>query len=99
MPGEDKTTDSMLYVFTQEDCANCPTAKLVVEEALAGTGYPMRVVDLKEVDEDLDFRMLESQIFISSTPSIVLENHGSLKLLYSGEVPTVEDVRKSLGVN
>ncbi len=99
MPGEDKTTDSTLYVFTQEDCANCPAAKLVVEEALMGTGYPMRIVDLKEVDEDLDFRMLENQIFIASTPSIVFENQGSLKLLYSGEVPTVEDVRKSLGVN
>ena len=99
MPGEDKTTASTLYVFTQEDCANCPAAKLVVEEALVGTGYPMRIVDLTEVDEDLDFRMLESQIFIASTPSIVLENQGSLKLLYSGEVPTVEEVRKSLGVN
>ncbi len=99
MPGEDKTTDSTLYVFTQEDCANCPAAKLVVEEALAGTGYPMRVVDLNEVDEELDFRMLENQIFIASTPSIVLEKEGSLKLLYSGNVPTVEDVRKSLGVN
>jgi hypothetical protein len=99
MPGEDKTTDSTLYVFTQEDCANCPAAKLVVEEALVGTGYPMRVVDLKEVDDDLDFRMLENQIFIASTPSIVFENQGSLKLLYSGEVPSVEDVRKSLGVN
>ncbi|MFX0056390.1 MAG: thioredoxin family protein [Promethearchaeota archaeon] len=99
MPGEDKTNTSTLYVFTQEDCANCPAAKLVVEEALLGTGYPMRVVDLAEVDEDLDFRMLENQIFIASTPSIVLENQGSLKLLYSGEVPTVEEVRKSLGVN
>ncbi|MHA2117504.1 MAG: thioredoxin family protein [Candidatus Thorarchaeota archaeon] len=99
MPGEDKTTDSTLYVFTQEDCANCPAAKLVVEEALVGTGYPMRIVDLTEVDEDLDFRMLENQIFIASTPSIVFENQGSLKLLYSGEVPTVEEVRKSLGVN
>jgi hypothetical protein len=98
MPGEDKTTDSALYVFTQEDCANCPAAKLVVEEALVGTGYPMRVVDLTQVDEDLDFRMLENQIFIASTPSIVLENQGSLRLLYSGEVPTVEEVRKSLGV-
>ncbi|MFW9889629.1 MAG: thioredoxin family protein [Candidatus Thorarchaeota archaeon] len=98
MPGEDKTSGSALYVFTKEDCANCPAAKLVVEEALMGTGFPMRVVDLAEVDEELDFRMLESQIFIASTPSIVLESQGSLTLLYSGEVPTVEQVRKSLGV-
>ncbi|MFW9845832.1 MAG: thioredoxin family protein [Candidatus Thorarchaeota archaeon] len=99
MPGEDKTSDSMLYIFTQENCVNCPAAKMVVEEALMGTGVPLRVVDLQDVDEDLDFRMLEDQIFIASTPSIVLENKGSLKLLYSGDVPTVEDVRKSLGVN
>ncbi|NHJ14417.1 MAG: hypothetical protein EAX95_12130 [Candidatus Thorarchaeota archaeon] len=92
------TPYSTLYLFTQEKCVNCPAAKAVVQEALEGTGIPVKVVDLLDVDEDLDFRMLESQIFIASTPSIVLENEGSLKLLYSGVVPSVEDVRKSLGV-
>ena len=93
------TPYSTLYLFTQENCVNCPAAKAVVQEALEGTGISVQVVDLLSVDEDLDFRMLENQIFIASTPSIVVENMGSLKLLYSGVVPTVEDVRKSLGVN
>ncbi|MFW9800353.1 MAG: thioredoxin family protein [Candidatus Thorarchaeota archaeon] len=99
MPGEDDKTFRTLYLFTQQDCANCPAAKAVVEEALVGTGVSVKTVDLEKVDEDLDFRLLESQIFIASTPSIVLENSGSLELLYSGEVPTIEQVRKSLGVN
>ncbi|NHI83615.1 MAG: hypothetical protein EAX81_04875 [Candidatus Thorarchaeota archaeon] len=90
---------SMLYLFTQEQCVNCPAAKAVVQEALEGTGIPIKVVDLLDVDEDLDFRMLESQIFIASTPSIVVENEGSLELLYSGKVPSIEDVRRSLGVS
>ncbi|MFQ5833888.1 MAG: thioredoxin family protein [Candidatus Thorarchaeota archaeon] len=99
MPGEDDKRLRTLYLFTQEDCANCPAAKAVVEEALKGTGVSMKTVDLERVDEDLDFRLLENQIFIASTPSIVVENSGSLELLYSGEVPTIEQVRKSLGVN
>ena len=93
------TPYSTLYLFTQENCATCPAAKAVVQEALEGTGVSVEIVDLLDVDEDLDFRMLESQIFIASTPSIVVETKGSLKLLYSGVVPTVDDVRKSLGVN
>ena len=51
------------------------------------------------MDPDLEFRLLENQVFIASTPSIILENNGTLKMLYSGAVPTVEDVRRELGVN
>ena len=99
MPGEDQTPHAILYLFTQDGCVNCPAAKAVVDEALMGTGVSVETVDLQNMDEELDFRLLESQIFIASTPSIVIENGDSLELLYSGEVPTIEQVRKSLGVN
>ena len=88
-----------IYLFTQETCTNCPAAKAVIEEALAGTDIPVKVVDLQEMDYDLEFRLLENQMFIASTPSVMLDNSGELKMLYSGEVPTVDGIRKELGVS
>ena len=98
-PGGLAMKESTLYLITQENCANCPAAEAVVEEAIDGSPIPMKIIDLKKMDPDLEFRLLENQVFIASTPSIILENHGMLKLLYSGTVPSVEDMRKQLGMN
>jgi len=85
-----------VYLVTQSGCANCPAAKLVVNEALEGTGFKLKMVDLREMDPDLEFRLLEEQLFVASTPSIIIENGGTLKMLSSGKVPTVEQVKRAL---
>ncbi len=87
-----------VYVFTQTNCPKCPAAKRVVTEAFDGSGVRVEIVDLDNMDPDLEFRLLEEQVFIASTPSIVLENNGSLRLLYSGQVPTIDDIRSQVRV-
>jgi hypothetical protein len=78
---------------------DCPAAKAVVTEALDGSSIPLDIVDLKSINPDFEYKLLENQVFISSTPSIITENDGSLKLLYSGTVPDIEDFRDKIGVN
>jgi len=39
---------------------------------------------------------LEHQIFVASTPAIIVENNGSMKLLYSGKIPDVETIRREV---
>jgi glutaredoxin len=95
-PGED--TRQTVYLFTQPSCANCPAAKMVLSEALQGTNIQLKTVDLQSMDPDLEFRLLEEQVFIASTPSVIVEDGHGLRLLYSGQVPSVEDVRQKLGV-
>ena len=94
-------TDSTptIYLVTQENCINCPAAKAVVEEAFADSVVNVETVDLDSMDPDLEFRLLENQVFIASTPSIIVESNGSLRMLYSGTVPSVDDIRSELGVN
>ena len=75
---------------------NCPAAKAVIHEAFDGTDIPIETIDLLKMDDDLEFRLLEHQIFIASTPAILVERNGSMKLLYSGEVPTVEGIKKGV---
>jgi glutaredoxin len=89
---------SRLYLITQENCVNCPAAKAVVKEAFDADEIDVQTVDLQEMDPDLEFRLLENQVFIASTPSIIVEDNGTLKMLYSGTVPTVEGIRKDLGM-
>lgn len=85
-----------VYLFTQENCVNCPAAKAVVHEAFDGTNVPIETIDLQKMGDDLEFRLLENQIFIASTPAVLVERNGSMKLLYSGRVPTVEGIKKEV---
>ena len=86
-----------LYLFTQDNCANCPAAKAVINEAFDGTDtVKIETVDLQKIDPDFEFKLLEHQVFIASTPSIMIENGGKLRLLYSGEVPSVEAIREEV---
>jgi protein-disulfide isomerase-like protein with CxxC motif len=88
-----------VYLITQKNCVNCPAAKAVVEEALYNSEITVETIDLLKMDPDFEYRLLENQVFIASTPSILVENEGNLKMLYSGAVPSVEDVRSDLGMN
>ena len=85
-----------ISLFTQEGCANCPAAKAVIQEAFDGTNVILETVDLQAMDSDFEFKLLEHQVFIASTPSIIIENGGNLRLLYTGEVPTVEQIRREV---
>ncbi|MHA1742462.1 MAG: hypothetical protein ACTSVD_10275, partial [Candidatus Thorarchaeota archaeon] len=69
------------------------------QEALAGTDVRVEIIDLNRMDPDFEFRLLEEQVFVASTPTVIVENNGSLRLLYSGEVPTPEGVRSAVEVN
>ncbi|MHA1136703.1 MAG: hypothetical protein ACTSSE_09465 [Candidatus Thorarchaeota archaeon] len=90
-------TKPTIYLFTQDNCVNCPAAKAVVDEAFDGSdSVQVKTVDLKKMDPDFEFLLLEHQIFIASTPSILLENNGNLKLLYSGKIPDIDDIRREV---
>ncbi len=94
-PGGQDITPT-IYLFTQDGCANCPAAKAVIQEAFDGSNVILETVDLQAMDPDFEFKLLEHQVFIASTPSIIIENGGNLRLLYSGDVPTVEQIRREV---
>ncbi|MHA2352866.1 MAG: thioredoxin family protein [Candidatus Thorarchaeota archaeon] len=85
-----------IYLFTQDGCANCPAAKAVIQEAFDGSNVSFETIDLQEMDPEFEYKLLEHQVFIASTPSIIIENGGNLRLLHSGNVPTVEQIRREV---
>jgi hypothetical protein len=89
-------TKPTLYLFTQDGCANCPAAKAVINEAFDGSDVLIRTVDLKDLDSDFEYVLLEHQIFIASTPAIIVENNGNMKMLYSGQIPDVATIRREV---
>ncbi|MFW9807002.1 MAG: hypothetical protein ACFFFK_09775, partial [Candidatus Thorarchaeota archaeon] len=50
----------IIYLFTQDGCANCPAAKAVIQEAFEGTNIQYKTIDLKMMDPDFEFRLLEN---------------------------------------
>lgn len=96
MPGGQDTPYTMLYLVTQKNCINCPAAKAIVQEATEGTSIPVEIVDLPSMDPDFEFRLLENQVFIASTPTIIIERGGNLRILSSGKVPTIEGIQEAL---
>lgn len=95
-PGGHDTPYTTLYLVTQENCINCPAAKAIVQEATEGTDVPVEIVDLPSMDPDFEFRLLENQVFIASTPTIIIERGGALRILTSGKVPTIEGIQEAL---
>jgi hypothetical protein len=68
----------------------------VINEAFTDSDVLLKTVDLKEMDSDFEYILLEHQIFIASTPAIVVENQGNMKMLYSGQIPDVETIRREV---
>lgn len=69
----------------------------MINEAFDGTkDVQVKTIDLKKMDPDLEYILLEHQIFIASTPSIIVENNGNMKLLYSGQIPDVDTIRREV---
>jgi hypothetical protein len=99
MPGGQDTLYTTIYIVTQESCTNCPAAKAIVQEATEGTNVPVEIVDLPSMDPDFEFRLLENQVFIASTPTIIIERGGNLRMFSSGQVPSIEGVREALAGN
>ncbi len=94
---EDLATKPILYLFTQDNCVNCPAAKAVVNEAFDGSDIvDIETIDLQKMDPDFEFKLLENQIFISSTPAIIVANSSKMKLLYSGNIPEVDTIRQEV---
>jgi hypothetical protein len=68
----------------------------VINEAFTDSDVLLKTVDLGKLDSDFEYILLEHQIFIASTPAIVIENHGNMKMLYSGQIPDVETIRREV---
>ena len=69
----------------------------MINDAFDGTNdIRIETINLLKMDPDFEFKLLEHQVFIASTPSIMIENGGKLRLLYSGEVPSVEAIREEV---
>ncbi len=94
---EDLAIKPILYLFTQDNCANCPAAKAAINEAFDVSDIvSIETIDLQKVDPDFEFKLLENQIFISSTPAIIVANNSKMKLLYSGQIPDVDTIRQEV---
>ncbi len=87
-----------LLIFTQKNCPNCPAMKEVVFEVGKKLSIPVNLVDISDnLPEQLEFDLLQNQIYISSTPSVILVNEDdSMRELVLGGVIYNEELEKRI---
>jgi hypothetical protein len=87
-----------LLCFIREGCINCPAAKEVVREILDDETCRVSAefINADEITLDLQYRLLEGQIFIFAVPTIVLEDEGKMTLISSGDVPTIAKLKRAV---
>jgi len=67
-----------IYLFTQVGCINCPAVKLALEE---------KKIDFIEIDinskkfDSIQFELLDNNIFIMTTPRIVIQENNKLRMV------------------
>ena len=84
---------SKIYFLKRKECVNCPAVKSMLDEL----NIKYKLIDADNISEDLQFKFLENQIFIYSTPSIVIEDDGKFELFSSGEIPKISKLKKEFG--
>nr|MDO8080560.1 conjugal transfer protein TraF [Candidatus Freyarchaeota archaeon] len=85
-----------LLVFTQKNCPHCPAMKEIVFEVGRKLSIPVNLVDISDnLPEQLEFDLLQNQICISSTPSVILVNEDdSMRELVLGEIVYNEELER-----
>lgn len=87
-----------LLVFTQKNCPNCPAMKEIVFEVGKKLEIPIKTIDISDnIPENIELELLLNQIYISSTPSVILVNEdGSMSELVLGEIVHNEELARRI---
>ncbi|MFB0560496.1 MAG: conjugal transfer protein TraF [Candidatus Lokiarchaeia archaeon] len=87
-----------LLLFTQKNCPNCPAMEEIVFEVGKKLNIPVKLVDISNnMPEQLEFDLLQNQIYISATPSVILVNEdNSMRELVLGEIIYNEELERRI---
>jgi predicted thioredoxin/glutaredoxin len=80
-----------IKIFTQPNCPNCPTSKLLGNELL-NEGIDVEFYDIK-TPEGLAESLMHN---ILSTPSLIILNNNKVIADFLSQTPKIEEVKKWL---
>lgn len=88
----------VLLCFKREGCYNCPAVEAIVRELLNDNtcSFSAEFINADDISNDLQFRLLENSLFVFSVPTLILDEDGKMILISSGDVPSIERVRKAV---
>lgn len=86
----------MLYLFKRDGCVNCPAAEKIVEELEKEMkDLDVIIVDAERIDSALEYELAHQQIFVFSTPTIILysDRRRRYEPFSFGVVPDIDELR------
>ncbi|MDD5163215.1 MAG: thioredoxin family protein [Candidatus ainarchaeum sp.] len=78
-----------IKIFYQPNCPKCPKAKILGKK-LEELGYKVEYINAAEKPEEA------ARFLLMATPSIVIEEEGKAKKIWSGFTPPIEEVKQYL---
>jgi hypothetical protein len=71
----------------------------MVEEAMQDENCKaiVKLIDADCISESLQYDLLENQLFIFATPTIVVKDEHGMKLISSGVLPNMTALKKAVG--
>ena len=85
-------------LFKRKGCSQCPAAEATVIEVLSENKYnvALELIDADSIDKDLQYKLLNNQIFIIATPTLVYNEEDTYKVISVGRVPTIDEIKSIL---
>jgi glutaredoxin len=74
-------------------CPDCRVVEKMLKEIKSEIGISLKAIDVDNMDYEFAFKLLSHQIYVSRTPTMILEEDGDFKILFSG-IPNIDDLRK-----
>ncbi len=72
-----------IYLFTGKKCVNCPAVKASLKE----NNIDFIEVDIDSVKfEKMQYDLLENNIFLMTTPKLMIEENGKMELIELEEI-------------
>lgn len=82
-----------IYLISGRVCPDCRVVEKMLKEIKSEIGISLKAIDVDNMDYEFAFKLLSHQIYVSRTPTMILEEDGDFKILFSG-IPNIDDLRK-----
>ena len=84
-----------VFLLSGRKCSACRVVEKMLHEIESEIGLPLKNIDVESIDYEFAFKLLSQSIYIGRTPTMLLENDGEFKILFTG-IPDIDDLREML---
>lgn len=83
------------YLISGRVCPDCKVVEKMLKEIESKIGVSLKIIDVETMNYEFAFKLLSQSIYVGKTPTMIMEDDGEFKILFSG-IPDIDDLREML---